>query len=462
MNIQNKTAIFNILGPVILNGINFFTIPFFTRVLGPEQYGIVSVYSTWVGIFSIIMGLQVQGSIGPAKVRLDDSQIKEYFSSILLLGLSFSVICFIIGVIALPELQRVLMLPRLGIGLLGIQSVGMFVIGFSSIAFTFLKRADCTFGVNVFTAISTTIFSIVLILTSSDENYLYMARILGQAIPISIIAIALSIFFLCYGKLSFRKEYILFCLPICLPLVFHGLSHIILAQSDRVMLQHLVDNEATGIYSFVIIFSGVLTAIWSALNNTWVPFYYDDLKQNKLNKIKVKTDNYIFIYSIMAMVFILWAPEVIHIFVPESFWRAINLIPIFALSNYFVFLYSFPVNFEFYHKTTYSIAIGTVCAAAVNIILNYLFIPVWGLVGAAIATLCAHILLFIFHEIIAAYHLPFQYHYKWRTFLPGIVCVVAVACMSMILANYLYLRWVLGVMLSAAFIRHIYIRKSIF
>ena len=55
MNLENRSAFYNILGPVILNGINFFTIPIFTRLLGPEQYGVVSVYTTWVGIFSIIL-----------------------------------------------------------------------------------------------------------------------------------------------------------------------------------------------------------------------------------------------------------------------------------------------------------------------------------------------------------------------------------------------------------------------
>ena len=36
----NQLAFFNILGPVILNGVNFFTVPIFTRLLGAENYGI--------------------------------------------------------------------------------------------------------------------------------------------------------------------------------------------------------------------------------------------------------------------------------------------------------------------------------------------------------------------------------------------------------------------------------------
>ncbi len=63
--------------------------PFFTRMLGPEQYGIASVYKTWVGIFTIIMGLQVQGSIGAAVITFPEKSIKKFQSTVLLFGLFF-------------------------------------------------------------------------------------------------------------------------------------------------------------------------------------------------------------------------------------------------------------------------------------------------------------------------------------------------------------------------------------
>ena len=94
MKSQNKNAIFNILGPIILNGISFFTMPFFTRMLGPEQYGIASVYKTWVGILSIIMGLQVQGSIGAAVITFPEKSIKKFQSTVLLFGLFFLLYAF--------------------------------------------------------------------------------------------------------------------------------------------------------------------------------------------------------------------------------------------------------------------------------------------------------------------------------------------------------------------------------
>lgn len=462
MTLQNKNAFFNILGPIILNGINFFTIPIYTRILGPDQYGIVSVFTTWVGIFSIIFGLQVQGSIGTATARIDKAELKEYLSSVLGLGLLFSAVCLIGWIIFLPFISKAMLLVQPVVLGIAIQSIGFFVISFVTSSFTFAKKAEKSFAVSVTTALSTTALSMFLLFFYFSGDHLYFGRIFGQVVPIAFIATFLAIYILKSGNFAFKKKYILFCLPICLPLIFHGLSHIILGQSDRVMIQHMMDNSATGIYSFVVIFTNVLNVIWLALNNTWVPFYYDDLKKGNLDLILSKTKGYLFNYSIIAIVFSLWAPEVIKIFTPPSFWKAITLLPYFVMSVYFVFLYSFPVNFEFYHKKTFSIAIGTIGAALVNIGLNYFFIPIWGMAGAALATLIAHVFLFLFHDCIARYALSEHYHYAFRIFMPYLIGTLCFVIVSHFLDDSLIIRWFIGILLSLVFFYHIRKRKNIF
>ncbi|MCD6449424.1 MAG: polysaccharide biosynthesis C-terminal domain-containing protein, partial [Thermotogaceae bacterium] len=75
----------------------------------------------------------------------------------------------------------------------------------------------------------------------------------------------------------------------------------------------------------------------------------------------------------------------------------LRLVPIIVASYYFVFLYSFPVNLEFYLKKTHIISLGTILAGAINIFLNYIFIPTFGYSAAAFTTLVSYIFLFAFH-----------------------------------------------------------------
>lgn len=462
MKSQNKNAIFNILGPIILNGISFFTMPFFTRMLGPEQYGIASVYKTWVGIFTIIMGLQVQGSIGAAVVTFPQKSIKKFQSTVLLFGLLFSVMCFLIGCALSDFLVKYLLLPKNVLAVLGLHSMGMFVISFAVLAFIFFKQSKYSFTVNVTVAVIDALLSIYLIKWVFNANQLYLGRIYGSAFPAIIVALFLSFYFLKMGHFTFDLTYVKFCVPICLPLIFHGLSHIVLGQSDRIMLQHMMGNADAGVYSFMIVFTSVLVAVWNALNNTWVPYYYDDLKNNQIEAIERKTKNYIRLFSIIVIVFSLWATEVIKLFSPPSFWHSIKLLPVFALSNYFTFLYSFPVNFQFFHKTTYSVATGTILAALSNIGLNYVLIPKYGIMGAAIATFVAHVLLFVFHELIADIIIKGKYHYTLKTFLPGLIITMVAIVIGAVLEPYIVTRWGIGIVLSGYFFLDLYKRRNLF
>lgn len=462
MKSQNKNAIFNILGPIILNGISFFTMPFFTRMLGPEQYGIASVYKTWVGIFTIIMGLQVQGSIGAAVITFPEKTIKKFQSTILLFGLFFSIACFLFGCVLSDVLVQYLLLPKNVLAVMGLHSMSMFVISFAVLAFIFFKKSKYSFTVNVSVAVIDALLSIYLIMKVFNADQLYLGRIYGSAFPAIFVALILIFYFLKMGQFTFDLSYVKFCLPICVPLIFHGLSHIVLGQSDRIMLQHMMGNADAGVYSFMIVFTSVLVAVWNALNNTWVPYYYDDLKNNQIAVIEQKTKNYIRMFSIIVIVFSLWATEVIKLFSPPSFWHSIKLLPVFALSNYFTFLYSFPVNFQFFHKTTYSVATGTVLAALSNIGLNYLLIPKYGIMGAAIATLAAHVLLFVFHELIADKLIKGKYHYNLKTFLPGLIITMLAMVMGAVLEPYMVVRWGIGIVLSGYFLLDLYKRRSLF
>lgn len=462
MNLQSKNAVYNIAGPIILNGISFFSIPLFTRLLGPEQYGIVSVYQTWVGIFSVIVGLQVQGSIGTAMAQLNENKIREYISTVLILGLIFSFFCFVIWLLFKDNIIQYLMLENNEFIVLLLHSIAMFIVAFAGIAFVFFKQANYNFFINVILSVLNVVGSIAFIFLVYPRETAYLGRIYGMAIPAIVIGFFLVFYFLIKGRFQFNLSFVKFCLPISIPLIFHGLSHIVLAQSDRIMLQHMVGNEVTGLYSFMMIFSSILVAIWGAFNNTWVPFYYDDLRKGNIDIISKKSRNYIFIYTVMLITFLMWAPEVIKFLVPATFWSSITLLPIFVLSNYFVFLYGFPVNFQFFHKTTYTIAIGTVLAALLNIGFNFYAIPLFGAMGAAIATLIAHILLFVFHEFIAEKVLSYTYHYNFMFFVPGLL-VVAVSIFGFyILQQFEIIRWIIGGILTSIFCYKIYMRKSIF
>ena len=97
--------------------------------------------------------------------------------------------------------------------------------------------------------------------------------------------------------------------------------------------------------------------------------------------------------------FVLLAREVYQVYVSEEFWESTMLIPVFVSSYYAIFLCTFPVNFEYYHKKTKVVAAITVGCCFLNIGLNYLLIRHIGMAGAAVATLISHSLQLALHYL---------------------------------------------------------------
>ncbi|MBS5660091.1 MAG: oligosaccharide flippase family protein [Clostridiales bacterium] len=460
---ENALAFFNILGPIILNGINFFTVPIFTRMLGTENYGIVSIYTTWVQVLSIVMGIQTGGTIAVSKAYFEEEEQNAYFSSTLFLSCITSAVITLLTVIFIQPISAFMKLDRVIVLLMLFQSFGSYAISFATLKFIYAKEASKNFLVSVLVSIFSVIISLILIVNIGKFSDRYWGRIIGYALPNIMIGTVLAVMILVKGKTFYHKAYWKFCLPLCLPLIFHHLSQIILAQCDRIMLQQLLnDNGTVGIYSFIFTFVHILNIIWSALNNTWVPFYYDYVKQNNTEVIERKSKNYMFLYTALCIGFVLLSPEVVKLFSSEDFWSGMELIPIIAFSCYMVFLYSFPVNFEFYHKKTLLIACGTCSAAVVNIILNLLFIPWWGNIGAAAATAISYIMLFLFHQIIAKYVIKKGYHYSFSMFLPGICAMILVSVLFYVTIDLWYIRWPIGMILGVILFWRVYRNKSIF
>ena len=117
-----------------------------------------------------------------------------------------------------------------------------------------------------------------LLIKALHAEHLYTGRILGMATPYIIAGIAIVMYVFKQGKVLFSKKYWKFCLPLCLPLIFHGISGIICASSDRVMLQKMVGLTAVGIYGLAYNFANIMDSIWSALHNSWDPFFFEFVK----------------------------------------------------------------------------------------------------------------------------------------------------------------------------------------
>lgn len=399
------------IGNYLIKGLSFLTIPIFVRMMSTSDYGKYNTFLAYESILFILIGMAIHSSYKNAryKYKVISEGAKEgddyysYVSSTMLLISVSGLIWIVLVNVFSPVLEKSLHLNRLSLTLL-------IIYGFSSAVITcyntdagieynykrFLKIAG-------FNSCSNILFSIILITTVFSNNR-YLGRVVGTVIPIFLCAIYILFYFYNRAKISQAsgiKEKLRWGIKYSLPIIPHGLSQIILNQFDRIMISQMISDAATGIYSFGYNIYSIIAVTFNSLDSVWSPWFYEKMNNKEYKKIKEVSSVYILLMCIFCSFVILLSPEIINILGDDDYLEAIYCVIPIVGGGFFAFLYTIPSSIEYYFEKTKYIAIGTMSAAVINIILNYIFIKKFGYVAAAYTTLVTYLLYFLFHFLLA-------------------------------------------------------------
>ena len=464
MKKQNRVVFLNILSTVLLRGISIFTAPLFGSLLGDANYGVVSIYMVWVGVVQIAFTMQTQSTLVNARNEYPEERQKQYQSSVMTLS-ACSYLCFsLLTLLLIGPLSGLLKVEPVLIGLILFHGFGGFCILYINSKFTYEFKAGLNCLVSVAVPVITLILSLILVMGLPPEVN-YYGRIFALAIPNGLIGLGFCVYILRSGRTFYNREFWHFCLSISLPLVFYNLSDLVLGQSAGVMLQQMLSAAVVGQYSMAYNFGAILFTIFAALNNSWCPFFFEDMKQGRTDSLKSQAKHFLELFTVLSLGFILLSRDVYHgyLFASPEFWRGTGLIPVFAASYFFNFLCTFPVNFEYYHKKTKAVAIITVGSSVVNIGLNYVLIRLVGMSGAAIATAASHGLQLLAHYLYCRYGIGGKaYPFPVKMWLGYLAAFAAGLVLVLLTSDVWWLRWGLGAMIGIWELVRIFKRKSLF
>lgn len=432
-----NASIVYILGGFLLKGIGFITAPIFIRLLSVNEYGIVSIYNTWLSLLVIVFTLQIGSSLIPAKRDYKGEEFEKYLSSILTLLTISSIVAMLLVLIFLNQISYITKLDNIVIIIMVISIFFVGNINFASSLSIKEENRKKYLKISFANIIISTVLSIVFIIMMDDKRY--YGRILGMFFG-SVIVGGVS-YFKIINKTGFRidKEHYKYCLNISLPMIFHVISTTILSQSDRIMINNIVGSGEAGIYSFVYNIGTILLIITGATNNAWVPWYQKNMMKNNNKQIQCNIKKYILAITGIASLIMLLSPEILKVLSTREYWKGIDVLPILVLGSYISYLYTFAINYEIYMKKTKIIGISTTIVAALNVYLNYILIPKYQAVGAAIATLVSYVLLFIVHQFNVR-KLMNHKEVKFSVYLLGISFMVIIVVLSYIFKNNFWIR----------------------
>ena len=376
----------------VVKGLAFLTMPIFTRIMNTSDIGMFSSITSWFSVLAIITTFEVYSSVSIARFDYKDN-LDSYISSSLILGTLITSFFYVIVLVFNNFFQKLFMVDFITLNLMFIYllvypSIEMYLIK-HRIKYSYIP----TIVISLLNAILSTGISIILVLIMKDRLH---GRIYGYFIPLIIIACIIYIILLKDGKIV-SKKYWKYALKISFPLIWHLLAGYVLSSSDRIMITKLISTDANALYSVSYTISMVVSLLWTSMNNAWSPWAYEQMDKKEYSNLKRSSKPYTIFFLIVVFTFMLITPELLFLMGGKYYMQAKYVMPPVMVGYIFQFVYSLYVNIEFYHKKQKNIAFGTIIAATVNIVLNFIFIPIFGYVAAAYTTLIGYMLLFCIH-----------------------------------------------------------------
>jgi polysaccharide transporter, PST family len=369
-------------------GVGFFVTVWITRYLGPEKYGLLSYASAFAGLFTAIANLGLYGIVVRDVVRYPDSTDE-------ILGTAFF-LKLVGGGCALVLSLGIIFFLRPGDSLthwlVGITATGFIFQSFEVFDFWFQSQllSKRTILANIPGFFIITIAKIVLIAVKAP----LIAFAWAGAFEILLGSIGLLVAYQFVTKsarlLRVSVKWIKKLLKDSWPLIFAGLMLMVYNRIDQVMIGQMLDDRSVGLYSAAVKLSEFWYVFPYLLAQSMFPavveaknggesFYYERL-QKILDLMAILSYLFILPLFLLSRHIVVWVYGI-------SFHDSGGILAVYVLAGIFVMMGQIRENWVTVENFTRFSLYASVVGAGVNITLNLVFIPKFGAIGAAYATL---------------------------------------------------------------------------
>ncbi|WP_040213579.1 flippase [Clostridium polynesiense] len=387
---EAKNAIWLIGGRVVQMILSFFISILTARYLGPGNYGIINYAGAYVAFFTSFCSLGINYVIIKDFMDNPNEQGKAIGTTLVLRLVSALVSSImIVGVVSVIDKNEPLTLA-----VTALCSVALIFQTLDTINYWFQSRYQ-----SKITSIATLIAYLV---TSAYRIFLLVT---GKSVD--WFAFATSVDYICLGtmlyivykknggpKLSFSWEKGKNLLRKSYHYILSGMMVAIYAQTDKLMLKQMMDEVSVGYYSLALTVNLMWVFVLQAIIDSLFPTIMQLHKKDKEAFERKNRQLYaivIYISIAVAFSFIVFGKYIITILYGDAYMASVQ--PLKIITWYTIFSYlgvarnAWVVceNKQKYLKYMY-------CTAAIlNIVLNYIFIPLWGPSGAALASVITQI-----------------------------------------------------------------------
>lgn len=370
----------------------FILLPVYTRYLSQEEIGILSVYESMGKIILVILSLYIDAAFVRFyyKVKAHSAdRLAVFFSShfwfVLFWGAGASVILCLFVIERVPKLPpaNALLIPALVLSLLFTQLIVMLTSVWA--ANLFVKRLA---GFNVLFSMLVVLATILLIIYTNTgwESKIYSLFIISFIQLIVVVIIVMKKKWLLF---TFDTGYIITSLKYSIPLLPNVIAGWIAMLSDRLIMSYYGELDQVGIYSIAAQIALVLYIINDSVTKIQGPLAMSGMTDDA-QEAKGKMSSFVHLYlSVMVFLYVFtstFIPTLVNFAFGPDYYEVKNIFLILGWVYILSGIYRVFTNVISFHEATWVISLGAILQAIINIALNFLLIPHYGMYAAAIST----------------------------------------------------------------------------
>ena len=413
-----ETIVYGIM-TVIGRFLTFLLVPFYTHILEPGEYGIVAYLFSLIAFSTIFFSYGMESAYFKYASTQEIGTQKQNFStpflSLFITSILFSSLLSVFN----GEISSIAGFGESGSRLIVFAA---WILCFDTIALVPFASLRLRHKPGLFTAvklaniiINVTLNVVFLAFLGMGVEGVFLAGLIASGSTL-LLLIPVSWKFL---GLSFSPELWKSLLKFGIPYVPAGVAAIALQVIDRPLLRMLTDDATVGIYQANYRLGIVIMLLVTTFDYAYRPFFLNNANQPDAKKLYARVSTYF--YTLMLFVWIIvtvFIHDIVKLefggryLIHPDYWSGLPIIPVVMVAYIFTGWITLLMPGIFIEKKTKYLPVISGTAAAVNIIVNLVFIPIYGMMGAALATLVSYIVSAAGTYWVSQRFYPVQYEIK--------------------------------------------------
>ena len=421
---MGQTAIYG-LPTIVGRLLNYLLVPLYTSLLPASNYGVISELYAWVAFLIVLLTFGMETAF--FKFFNDKENKEEVFKNSFLTVLGFNLIFLLILLIFNQNIADLMLYSDHNeyIVLLGFivcidasSALPMAKLRAQKKAVKFSTIHFIAIGVNIGLNL---IFLYGFFDASRPEEgvlFILVANLIASLVkPIGTYSDYLGL------KLKYNAELAREMLKYAFPLVIAGFAGIINETIDRAMLKHILYNRKglslvaaetqLGIYSACYKLAMIVSIFLQAYRYAAEPFFFSHSKTTDSRKIYVSIMNYFVAFVCLVFIGVALNIDIFKYFIrSEEYWVGLGVVPILLVANVFLGIY---LNQSIWYKLSGQTKFGAYIAvggATLTILINFIFIPIYGFWASAWATLIVYGVQMVASYLLGQKYYPINYNLR--------------------------------------------------